>query len=302
MKVVLPITIDKANLTLSSVAILDNPVYSILVSYNIGDKVTYNLDPVNGDRNYESLIGANLDNDPSLDDGSKWLDLGPSNRWKMFDELNQSQSIDADLIYIKVTLGEVVNSISLLNISARTVQIIMTDPIDGIVYDETINLISDSGINNWYDYYFLPIERINSLVITDLPVYPDAIIDVNLSDTGLNVAMGVLAFGLANNIGITDYGTGIGIVDYSIKSLDSFGNFTITPRAFSKRADYAVTLKTERVAAVQNLLSSLRTTPAVWIGNENFASTIIYGYYRDFDIVLSDFSNSECSITVEGLT
>jgi hypothetical protein len=52
---------------------------------------------------------------------------------------------------------------------------------------------------------------------------------------------------------------------------------------------------------VQKALADIRTTPTVFIGDEDRAETIVYGFYRGFNIVISTPSISDCSIEVEGL-
>ena len=239
---------------------------------------------------------------PTGTSGANWQDVGPTNRWAMFDTLNGTQTVFADVIDVEITPGQITNMIALLNISAAQVQVIVTDPVEGEVYNRTIQMISDSGINDWYAYLFTPIERKTALVLTDLPAYSQATVRVIATETGQDVAIGVMAIGIQNVIGTALHGTGTGIIDYSIKETDAFGNFTILKRNFSKRADYAIRMTTGRTAFVQNLLASLRATPAVWVGDENNGATVVYGYYRDFEIILSDAVYSDASLQVEGLT
>lgn len=309
MIVIPPITITDALLTSSNIPEPDagEPAeYSAAVNYTVGQTAgVYTVEP-NIHKLYECVQNngpattvVNPWNDTAND---YWIELGPSNRWAMFDQKNGTQSIEADLIDVTVTPGAIVNGVALLNMSGNQVQVTMTDPIDGLVYDNTINLVDDSGIQDWYAYYFTPIAYTTDVVLLDLPAYSAADLRMQLTETGADVAIGTFAVGFQIELGITDYGTGIGIRDYSRKEVDAFGNFVILERNFSKRADYAVTVQTSKVAFVQNFLSSIRSIPSVWVGNEDFGSTIVYGYYRDFDIVLSSFQISACNIVVEGLT
>ena len=189
----------------------------------------------------------------------------------------------------------------MLNVDAATVRVVVDDPVAGIVYDRTEVLQSDSGITDWYAYFFTPIQQQIDKVFMDLPAYATATTRVTISKTGETVGVGVLSVGLQTPIGTAEHGTGIGIIDYSRKEQDDFGNFTIQKRAFSKRADFVVTMEPGRVDDVQNFLTSIRAQPVVWVGNEEFGSTIIYGYFRDFDILLSNPVLSDYNIEVEGL-
>ena len=301
MIVLPPFGVSDATLDSSNVPETDNPEYNPLAAYVAGNKVMVSTVEPDIHRNYEALQNTTGD-DPWLDDGTNWLDLGATNRWAMFDTLNGTQTINADIVDVEITPGQITNMIALLNVSAAQIQVIVTDPIEGVVYDRTVQMVSDSGINDWYAYFNTPIERQASLVLTDLPAYSQATVRVIATETGQDVKIGVLAVGIQNEIGTALHGTGTGIIDYSIKETDAFGNFTILKRNFSKRADYAIRMNTGRTAFVQNLLAGLRAVPAVWVGDENNGATVVYGYYRDFEIILADAVYSDASLQVEGLT
>lgn len=307
MKVVPPIVVDDAKFDSSNVAETDYTEWTA-GSYSIGDRRMVATGTPDIHRNFESLVNSNTTN--PVDDqppplgtgtGANWLNLGPTNRWAMFDNTVGTTTTNATTIDTVITPGELVNAVAVLNVSASTVQVIVTDPTEGVVYDQTDNLISDSGISDWYAYYFTPIERKTNIVFLDLPAYSAASIQVIIAVTG-TASVGVVAYGVQKEIGVTNYGVGLGIIDYSVKTTDDFGNFAITPRGFSNRSDYPVTIETSRVDAVMNLLTALRTEPSIWIGSESFGSSIVFGYYRDFDIVISGPVVSDCNIEVEGLT
>lgn len=311
MIVVPPLNITDARLTSSNIPEPDTgepTEYDEVTNYSVGAEVGVYTVQADIHRRYECLVAngpATTVVRPWEDDGTTWLDTGPTNRWAMFDDGNSTQSIEANEIDVDIDPGEIINAVALINIVATEAQVVMTDPGpggEGVVYDKTVNLIDNSGIQDWHAYYFTPIERKTDLVLLDLPSYSAATIQVTLTATSSDVKIGSLVLGYQSEIGITDHGTSIGIKDYSRKETDSFGNFVVLKRSFSKRADYAVTVRTNRVAYIQNYLSRLRSLPAVWIGNESFGSTIIFGYYRDFDIILSSPQISDCNIVVEGLT
>ena len=53
---------------------------------------------------------------------------------------------------------------------------------------------------------------------------------------------------------------------------------------------------------VQNILASYRTTLLVWVGDEDIPALIVYGFYKDFNILISYIDYSICSLDIEGLT
>lgn len=301
MDIFKPIQITDATLTAHNVPENDDTEWSAVTAYVIGNTVMVSTVEPNIHRLYEALQN-NTNVEPWLDTaGTTWLDLGPTNRWGALDESTGTVTSVASPLDFTVTPGEIYNAIALLNIDASTAQIIIDDPGAGEVYNKTFTLISDSGIDDWYDYYFAPIESQTDLVLTDLPAYQDASVQVILTTPSGTVSLGVFALGFTFNVGITLHGTGVGIIDYSKKETDAFGGFQILKRAFSDRSDYAIMIDTDRVNYVKNYLTSIRATPAIFIGATNRPSTVVYGYWRDFDIILSNWKTSDCSLRVEGL-
>lgn len=299
-KFVAPIDVTDAVLTASNIAENDQPIWSA-GTYNTGDKV---MKTTGVHKIYEVVAVPSTTDDPEvgvLADPQTWIEISATNRWKMFDGIVGSQSENATSINIDLLPSEVVNSIALLNLSAATVDVTVTDPIDGVVYDETFNLTSYSGIDNWYDYYFTAIDREEDLVINDIPPYANATINIVINQPGGTAKVGVVATGKQFVIGDLLYGTGFGIIDYSRKETDAFGNSTIVKRAFSERSDFDIVIDTNRLDEVKKKLTAIRSTPVVWIGEDSFSASIIYGYYRDFSIVISNVSISNCSIEIEGL-
>lgn len=191
----------------------------------------------------------------------------------------------------------------LFDVDGATAQLIVRTAGGTIVYDQTINLADYSGITGYFNYYFLPILETGATEVAfiDIPNYSGAsfqlIIDAGTSDA----SCGEMIIGQKSVLAVTNFGTSVGIKDYSVKNIDDFGNITITTRAYSKRADYDVTVETSQVGQFNKFLASIRSTPAVYIGDPNRSETIVLGYYRDFSVVLSNPSISECSLSVEGL-
>lgn len=231
-----------------------------------------------------------------------WLDVGSTNRWKMFDASVASQTSNLNSIADVITTSGRVDSVVLLNVSAATVHVTMTDATDGVVYDQTESMISDSGITDWYSWFFEPIERKTDVAFSEMPPYNNAQISITLTDTGATVLCGECILGLSKDIGGTQYGVGVGIQDFSVKTQDDFGNYEIVERAFSNRGTFTIWVDPGYVDALKTLLAGYRATPVVYIGADDYTSTIIYGFYKDFNIEIAYESASLCSLDLEGLT
>lgn len=251
---------------------------------------------------HTATASANYNKDPATNP-TVWLDAGATNRWKMFDSSVTSQTSNANSIDVSLDTVGRVDSVALINIDAAEIHIVMTDATEGVVYDETLSGVSVDGIDDMYDYFFEPINRITDLALTDLPPYANSTLDITLTETGGTAYCGGCVVGQSLEIGDTEVGARIGVQDYSIKQRDSFGNYTILQRAFNKRANYTIHLESTLVDKLQNVLASYRATPIVYIGSGNYGSTIVYGFYKSFEIEIGYLDGmSVCSLEVEGLT
>lgn len=300
-----PITVTSAMLTSSNVpvpAVGDSPdpaVWLVGTSYAIAARVHV----VSTQTIYESAIAANLGNDPTLAaNAAKWLVVGSTNRWRMFDQRNSSQTTLASSVDVTVTPGVIYNACALLNVTgASSARVTMTDPSAGVVYDVTTSMQAPPSIGDYYEYFFEAIKTKNTLIV-NLPSYRLAALRVLVSGTGV-VGVGVLSIGAVQVIGMgVNYGAKVGIQDYSIKTKNAYGDYQITERAFNKRASFEMWVERGEVDALQTLLSSVRAKPCVWIGSGLYDSTIIYGFYKDFDIAIQYHDLSLFTLTLEGLT
>lgn len=298
MKIVIPLTITDSILTSSSVPENDYPQYSAATTYALND---YVIDVgTNIHKVYQSLVGSNVGN--ALTNTSKWLFIGNTNRWKMHDTSVQSQTIKATSIVNAYAFTTRINSLAALNIEAGTLQVSMVVPVDGTVYNKTFELTSTTGIDNWYKYFFEPVVRQTDFIITDMPSYSSGTLNVTFSASSGNVAVGTLILGSAKDVGVTDSSARVGITSFSTKTQDAFGNYTIVPRAYRKTGQFNIYVNSTYVDYLHKTLTTYRDTPILYIGGEEYKSTYIYGFYKDFGIVISYPTVSICDITIEGLT
>nr|WP_315415754.1 hypothetical protein [uncultured Pseudomonas sp.] len=299
MRLIKPVEITPAKLISSNVPETDYPAWSVSATYAMGDRVL--LDH----HIYEALASVAAGVKPGAevvdkDHPAKWQDRGMDNRWRMFDDKVESLTTNPGTIEVRIRPGAVINSMALFNLQGKSVTITMIDPVEGEVYRKTLSLV-DAGVTNWYDWFFEPIGKRTDVVVLDMPPYGSADI-VLIIDAGAEVAaIGHTVIGAVKRIGTALYGTSVGINDYSRKSTDEFGNTIVIQRSFSNRAEFDVILDTSEVTRVRRLLAELRATPVVWIGEESYEATILFGFYKDFQIVFSGPTVSDCSITVEGV-
>lgn len=294
MRIIRPFTVDASNLTASNVP-YDYPLWDSGTTYAVDDIVRHT-----DDHEYQSLQASNTGH--SVDDPAWWVDLGPVNRFRMFDQSNTSQTTNPDSIDVTIEVSGVANSVSFLNIVGETIQLIMSTAAEGVIYDETVSLVSSSGVSNWWEYFFEPVTRYGDWTFNDLPTYLNPTIQAIITDTGATAKVGSMVVGLSRTFGRTIYPSSLSIQDYSRKEADAFGYFTIIERNFAKRASLKVLVDERNVDALTTILADLRATPIVIVGVEQYRSTWIYGFYKDWVWQLANPNESYLNIEVEGLT
>jgi len=235
-----------------------------------------------------------------------WAEVSPTNRWKAFDLKVGTQVSQAALISFSLKPG-MAEGIAFLNLDASSITMTVTDPVEGEVYNKTVDLVmTDSrGISliyDWYSYFFGTAPKTIDIVKLDLPPYPSATIAIAISNPGLTAKVGGIAVGMLNDLGDTGYGTALSIHDYSSKTADSDGNFSITEKAFAKRMTVPLELDNVDRDEIIRALAQYRATPLVWVNSEDYASEIIFGFYKRFSVVVRYLAYSTCEIEIEGLT
>lgn len=297
MRVIKSVVTTDAILTSSNIPEDEYPAWVSGTSYTALDKVIYEH------KIYERIVTGSGATTPDLDQ-INWLDSGYTNRYKMFDNIMSSVSSRTGGIEFTLTPNQVINGIALLNVNASTVRVVMTDPVEGVVYDRTKELRSSTNVIDYYSYFFAPLINLGDLdtaIFLDLPNKPTATITVYVSAGSGLVEVGEVVYGMQYVVGRTNYGTAIGIKSYSRKEVDEFGKVTVIKRKNSKYADYDVDIDNVNLASVQRLFADIDSVPCVFIGNPEMEELIVYGFYSDFKATISFPTVSKCTLRVEGL-
>ena len=111
----------------------------------------------------------------------------------------------------------------------------------------------------------------------------------------------VLDDGSAIDLGATGTTPTVGIIDYSRRVTDDFGVTTVVERGFARTMSVRLAVPFELADEAQRNLARLRSTPAMWVADDRFASLAFRGFYKDFSIDVAMPPLSYCTLTVEGL-
>ena len=300
MDIIRPVVVTDAVLDSSNVPENDYAEWNVATAYTVGNRVIL----LSTHRIYEA-VGSSTGVNPATDDGTNWLNIGATNRWKAFDQKISDPVTQLDNIsYTLTDDNSTPTAVALFGLKGVTATVTVTDAVEGVVYNQTNSLLDSDEIFDWFSYFFEEITYVSTTLFTGIPPYRGATITVTVTeDTGETAQLGQLVFGYLTELGVTTYGTAISIQDFSRKETDAFGNFIVVQRAFANLVDFDVRLPTQTAGRVRRILAEYRATPIVYVGNENSSfGTIVYGFYRNFDITLDTPSLSFAAIEVEGLS
>lgn len=303
MKFIRPIGITDAKLVSSSVPETDYAAWSATTAYAIGQRVIRTT----VHKVYERLVAGTTATVPELD-VANWLEVGPTNRWAMFDETLGTVTTADNSLSVALAPGRI-NSLALLGIDASSVTVSLVAN-GQTVYAASLDLDSGNQVGNWYEYFYEPVYQQTELVITDLldaalldvPGYGEGQLIVTLSRPGGSVSLGLLVVGLLYDVGQTQYDAEVSIRDFSRKEADEWGRYTLKVLDYSKTMSMTCVVDRQRVDEVAKNMARHRATNVVWIGSSEFGSLVVYGFLADWKLVASSYSFWTYTARIEGMT
>lgn len=300
--IVSPTTVTDTMLIASDVPETDHAAWVSTTTYAVGVRVIV----VAEHSVYESVQASNL-NKPPATSPTFWKRVGPTNRWKAFDTSNSTQTLTAGGATPKISYtirpGKAIGCVALLNITdATSLRIKLTDPVYGVVYDQTTSLAALPGESGWWQWFFSARKRVSQKIAADLPAYPNADLSIELQGAA-TLAVGVIIFGQPVTFGrAVTLGVRVGTKSYSKKETNEFGDTVFRPGNRARRASFPVFLDAADVDPLLNFMGEIDATPALFIGSGKYEATTVFGFFEDFEILIAYQNYSDCDINVQGLT
>ena len=296
MRYIVPTAIVDSMLVSSSIAETDHAAWVSGTTYATGVRTiraaTHSI--------YERLTdGAGTT--PPESDATNWVRVGPTNRWAAFDQAVGTRSTAYETLAFTIEPG-IARGLALLDLDTEGATIVMTAGGETVYSRDIAPIETQEACETWYDYFFEAIQRRTAIVLTDLPPYTEGVITVTLTASGTNVSVGTCAVGPVYDLGTVLTSPRIGILDYSRKVTDEFGVTSVVERSYARRMALELLLPTISVDTATLRLARVRAKPVVWIASEQFDSLSIYGWLKDWSVLIAGLVNSTCSLEVEGLT
>jgi len=298
MYILNPITLTPAMFTANNVPVNDYAVWNAATNYTIGTKVIRTTT----NKIYRNLI-AGINATLPENDATRWADDGYVNAYKMIDDLSASQT-DYLSINQTVNVGASVGALAFINMSGTELTITATNNGAETIYSKTISL-DDSAVTSVYDWFFEPFVQKKDHFEIDFPeAYSNPIINYTITDvSGNNSKIGRFMVAKQYQIGYTQYGSTVGIKDYSVKSYDANNIAYLNKKDNVKIMTFKLILDQGETNRVVRLLRQLLSVPSVFIGavDDGYEYTIAHGFYQSFRIPLQTPSYNYCELDIEEL-
>lgn len=304
MKVIEPVTITDAEFVDSNIATTAHPMWDGATTYSNGQRIYKAAVAGRSYRTvYESQVASNTGNDPATDDGTRWLEIGATDRFKAFDRKIANTVSRASSITYSIAPPSLITGIALFGLDAESVRVQIYDAGGALVFDQLKSLVDTTEIVDWFSFCTWAADYDSEAMFIGIPGYSGHQIDITISAPTGTASVGQIVLGQVHALGSTQDGTGLGIDDYSTKDRDDFGNALLIERAFAQTVNFQFHMPTRDARRVHRILSRLRATPSVYFAAEDMTDygTTVFGFFQDFDIPLSASGTSYATLQIEGL-
>ena len=251
-------------------------------------------------KKYKRVIAGAGTTAPNLD-STNWTEVGPTNKWAMFDLYNTTGTTYTGTLSLDIALTDRINTIVLIGMSMQDITVTITS--SGTPIYSSTNTLTTRNVTDYYDYFFADFSFQNALLLRNIPPILNGVVHITSTVSG---SITSVILGTAETIGYTQQRHRNDALNFSIIEKDVFGNSILTPRRSVPKTSQSIVVKKRDVSKVLRLRESLNAKPAVWAGlsdsNEAyFNSLLILGIYKDFSLSLAYPDYAICNLELEEL-
>jgi len=299
MKVITPIEINDTILISSTIAEPDigETPWNAATSYVLGDVVIR----ATTHKRYENIL-AGVDAGVPEITPNRWIEIGSTNRYAMFDTLRNTQSVKAAPVTVVLTPSARIDSIGLLSVYADEVSISIVVGSETI-YSRTENL-DERALFDWYDYFFAEFKKTPNRVFFDIPPYANAVITITFTGIAA-VRVGAIVLGNQTDLGKAVNGIGSEEVNFSRIEREATGEAILLQRRSVPKVSIKSLADSVRINKIRDTRKLLNAIPAVWSGlddkidNPYFETVLLLGVYKRFEININSANMVEIDLEIE---
>lgn len=256
-------------------------------------------------RKYECIAEHTSGTTPPEDDPEKWLDIGPTNKFAMFDNMRSEKTTATGSMTITITPGKRIDTLALMGLQATKVTVRM-DVGGSTVWGPFERNMSGRNTTTWSEYFFGEFQYIPTLLFQDIPPYVGGTVYVVIeNDPALTVACSEIIIGSKIYLGAAQYDAVSDSLNFSRIDRDEFGNSILKPRRTVPKARVTTFANKGIVNRIRDARVNLNAIPALWSALDDkyddpyFESLFIYGIYKQFEIDISHPSMATVNLELE---
>jgi len=308
MKIIPPLPITDERLTASSIPEPDASVGE--VAWVASTAYTTGIIRIRTTTHRRYLALTNhTSSTPPENDLINWADIGPTNRYALFDtERNTASTVTGTSITFALNPGGRTQALCLFGL--KNIEMVTVTARDGaggpIVYTRSMNL-STRTTTSWSTYFFGAFSNRESVVILDLPPILNIRIEVALTrGTSGMMSAETAAIGTPVDIGDAQYGAQSDILDFSRIERDQFGNATLIRRKNVPVLSAQIFADKAKVPAIRALRDTYAATPLVFLAlndgsDDYFDALALVGIYKRMTIAVEYPQHVLLNLECEGL-
>jgi hypothetical protein len=300
MNITIPLRVTHSFLLSSNLSEdLNATEYNAGTTYDALDEVY--KDEVGEHKVYRSVQGSNTGNNPSNDDGTWWVEIGWTNKWKCIKDNTAEATIaeDSSGIFYEIEALRNCSEIGFRGVRASSLNVVVKNGSSVAVYNKTKTMEESYNGKTWY---------IGDALFTNVPFADDYTVEITAADPSNSdlAQIGQIVMGYTTRMGRMIGQPLLSADDQSRKEQDADGNFTVTDRGQSATAFFDFRIDTSDAWIVEQLMIAGRTDPRLyWEEDENGEARVdeglfIFGYMEDLTIVPTP-NHTTCSLEVKGL-
>lgn len=240
---------------------------------------------------------------------SRWKNMRPTNRWSAFDYYKSTMSLATGTLTWVINVG-FMRALFLAGLQGTSYSITIKDgPGGNIFFSDSGNL--RRGSTGWVDYLFGQRDRVTrrNIVLTDLPVHPNAELTVSITAASGQAGLGIFNIGedlpfidpLAD-FGAVQDGLRLVVRNFSYAETNNFGELegiVLRPSATDLRGE--LKLPPEFSQYTHDIAQRVMNLPCAYLVSEldylEYAS--VFGLLKECEISLES-GVSTASVFIEG--
>jgi photosystem II stability/assembly factor-like uncharacterized protein len=269
--------------------------------YRVGDKRIQ----ASQHRKYQCLVAFNQDSpmDGATKDASAtWIDIGPTNKWAMFDDKTTTQTIGGAQWSVEFETDRYVDTLAVIGSAGLSSCLIQAwDASESLIYSESITPMDTAAIigpfaNASDDFFYKPSFYVDDLDSQGKPFRINLTFNADTSSS-----VGAVVFGAAIELGDCISGTRNEKLDYSRQEYDEFGELTYIERPVVNLSYFNVLSDKYLSGVISRFFDFIRKKNTLWIANVGDSQEIItYGRIQQDPLTFDMPTKINYNVTVRG--